>query len=82
MTDASATDSLAGIAEHVEATDFRRGVAKEDGPRRFRFLVVDDARQDNSDRIPPWRSAASIALWATLLPILVAVLLLRGSRTP
>ena len=52
MTDANATDSLAGIAEHVEATDFRRSVAKEDEPRSFRFLVVDDARQDNSDRIP------------------------------
>jgi len=44
MTDANATDSLAGIAEHVEATDFRRSVAKEDGPRRSRLPVVDDAR--------------------------------------
>jgi hypothetical protein len=82
MTDANATDSLAGIAEHFEETDFPRGVAKEDGPRGFRFLIVDDARQANSDRIPPWRSAASIALWATLLLTLVAVLLLRGSLTP
>jgi hypothetical protein len=55
MTDANATDSLAGIAEHFEATDFRRGVAKEDGPRSFCFLVVDDARQAHSDRISPRR---------------------------
>jgi uncharacterized hydrophobic protein (TIGR00341 family) len=51
ITDAGHLDSLAGIAEHFEATDFWWGVDNEDGRRSFRFLVADDARQGVVDSL-------------------------------
>jgi hypothetical protein len=44
-------DSLAGIAEHFEATDFWWGVANEDGRQSSRFLVADDSRQGVVDAL-------------------------------
>ncbi|MCP3869660.1 MAG: TIGR00341 family protein [Gammaproteobacteria bacterium] len=51
VTDADFADSLAGIAEHFQATDFWCGVVNEDGRRSFRFLVADDARQQIVDAL-------------------------------
>ncbi len=58
ITDAAHTDSLAGIAEHFEATDFWWGVENEDGRRSFRFLVADDSRQGVVDALQSLLGAA------------------------
>jgi uncharacterized hydrophobic protein (TIGR00341 family) len=51
ITDASYLDSLAGIAEHFEATDFWYGAKSEDGRRSFRLLVGDESRQGVVDAL-------------------------------
>ena len=58
ITDAGHTDSLAGIAEHFEATDFWWGASNEDGRRSFRFLVADDSRQGVVDALQSLLGAA------------------------
>jgi uncharacterized hydrophobic protein (TIGR00341 family) len=51
ITNAANTDSLAGIAEHFQATDFWWGVENEDGRRSYRFLLSDDSRQGVIDAL-------------------------------
>jgi uncharacterized hydrophobic protein (TIGR00341 family) len=51
ITDAGHSDSLAGIAEHFEATDFWWGPADEEGRRSFRLLVADESRQGVVDAL-------------------------------
>jgi len=58
ITDAAHMDSLAGIAEHFEATDFWWGVENEDGRRSVRFLVADDSRQGVVDALQSLLGAA------------------------
>jgi uncharacterized hydrophobic protein (TIGR00341 family) len=58
ITDAGHTDSLAGIAEHFEATDFWWGADNEDGRRSFRLLVADASRQGVVDALQSLLGAA------------------------
>lgn len=51
ITNSAHTDSLAGIAEHFQATDFWWSVENDDGRRSFRFLVADDSRQGVVDAL-------------------------------
>jgi uncharacterized hydrophobic protein (TIGR00341 family) len=51
ITDTGHLDSLAGIAEHFEATDFWHGAASEDGRQSFRLLVADESRQGVVDAL-------------------------------
>jgi len=61
ITDAGNTDSLAGIAEHFEATDFWWGATNDDGRRSFRFLVADESRQGVVDALQSLLGAAESA---------------------
>jgi len=58
ITDAGHMDSLAGVAEHFQATDFWWGVTNEDGRRSFRLLVADDVRQSVVDALQSLLGAA------------------------
>lgn len=58
VTSAANRDSLAGIAEHFEATDFWCGSANEDGRQSFRFLVDDEGRQGVVDALQSLLGAA------------------------
>jgi uncharacterized hydrophobic protein (TIGR00341 family) len=51
VADAAHGDTLAGIAEHFEATDFWLGAKGEDGRRSFRMLVADESRQGVVDAL-------------------------------
>lgn len=51
ITDSAYQDSIAGIAEHFETTDFWWGETNDDGRRSFRLLVADDSRQGVVDAL-------------------------------
>lgn len=68
IADASQKDTLAGIADHFEATDFWWGVENEGGRRSFRMLVSDEARQGLIDALQNLLSAAPNAR-IVILPV-------------
>ncbi len=51
IADAGYSDTLAGIADHHEVTDYWWGAQAEDGRRAFRMLVNDAARQPVMDAL-------------------------------
>ena len=61
IADAGHTDTLSGIADQYEVTDYWWGAAAEDGRRSFRMLVPDDKRQAVMDALQNVLAAAQDA---------------------
>jgi uncharacterized hydrophobic protein (TIGR00341 family) len=68
ITDKGNADTLAGIAEHFEASDFWSCGENEDGRRSFRMLVRDESRQGVVDALQTLLGATE-AYHIIILPV-------------